>query len=263
MKKKEEDYEKLEEEVVMLRVKFLKLGKKIEEASTSSIRKVEEKCHRLLENKYGENPKSYAEVLKGRNHGQKESKKNEYNMYTYSTRPTTSRKKRSINHNEGNYKRKIHDQPKQEFRKTTSLRRSSAPRYKNLFYGYCFYCTNLGNKVVDHRAHGINAQAKKSYVAPHDIECYKFHNYSHIARNCRSMIVPSMKKEKDIGYTMVWKRKEKKKEHMNKEQVSEIARHIVVREEQVKEEQMQEIARLAIVQERQGKKYHNEEHVKE
>jgi hypothetical protein len=37
MKKKEEDCEKLEEEVVMLRVKVVKLNKNIEEASTSSV----------------------------------------------------------------------------------------------------------------------------------------------------------------------------------------------------------------------------------
>jgi len=71
MKKKDEDCEKLGEEVVMLRVKFLKLIQNVEEASTSSTRKVEEKWHRLLEKKNEEKPKSYAEVLKGRNHGQK------------------------------------------------------------------------------------------------------------------------------------------------------------------------------------------------
>jgi hypothetical protein len=46
----------------------------------------------------------------------------------------------------------------------------------------------------------------------------------------------SMKKETHIEYTKVWKRKEQEKEHMNKEQVLEIERHIIVREAQVKEE---------------------------
>jgi hypothetical protein len=41
MKKKEEDCEKLEEEVAMLRVKVVKLSKNIEEASTSSVKIVE------------------------------------------------------------------------------------------------------------------------------------------------------------------------------------------------------------------------------
>jgi hypothetical protein len=38
MKKKEEDCEKLEEEVVMLRIKVVKLSKNIEETSTSSLK---------------------------------------------------------------------------------------------------------------------------------------------------------------------------------------------------------------------------------
>jgi hypothetical protein len=40
--------------------------------------KVEEKRSRLLERKNKEKAKNYAEILKGRNHGQQESKMNEY-----------------------------------------------------------------------------------------------------------------------------------------------------------------------------------------
>ena len=58
MLKKEEEVEKLEEEVVMLRVKVVKLSKNVEEASTSSTKKDEEKCHRLLERKNEEMVKS-------------------------------------------------------------------------------------------------------------------------------------------------------------------------------------------------------------
>jgi len=47
MKKKEEDCENLEKVVFMLRVKVVKLNKNVEETSTSSTRKLEEKCHRL------------------------------------------------------------------------------------------------------------------------------------------------------------------------------------------------------------------------
>jgi hypothetical protein len=72
-------------------------------------------------------------------------------------------------------------------------------------------------------------------VVPHNIECYKCHNYGHIAQNYRIMIVTSMKKETYIIYTKVWKRKEQ------------------VPEQQVKEEQMPKITRLSIVRERQGK----------
>jgi septal ring factor EnvC (AmiA/AmiB activator) len=69
--KKEEEVENLEEEVVTLRFKIDKLNKKVEETETStSVVENEEKHSTLLEKKNEENRKSYAEVLKGRNHGQ-------------------------------------------------------------------------------------------------------------------------------------------------------------------------------------------------
>jgi hypothetical protein len=209
MMKKEEEVEKLEEEVVTLRAKIIKLNKNIEETetSTSSVENVEEKHSRLPEKKNEEKSKSYAEVLKGRNHGQPESKKNDRD--TSSRRPSTFKPQRSFNHD--------HDQPRQEFRRTTPQRRSFTPRYVNLFYGHCFYCTNFGHKVADCRAYGRNVQARNAYVAPHNIECYKCHNYGHIARDCRSMMDTSMKKNIDIRYKKVWKRKQEqvKEDQMN------------------------------------------------
>jgi hypothetical protein len=69
--KKEKKVEKLEEEVVTLRSKIVKIKKNVEETETStSFIDNEEKHSRLLENKNEEKRKSYAEVLKGRNHGQ-------------------------------------------------------------------------------------------------------------------------------------------------------------------------------------------------
>jgi hypothetical protein len=54
-----------------LRSKIFKLNKNIEETKTStSVIENEEKHSRLLEKKNEENIKSYAELLKGRNHGQ-------------------------------------------------------------------------------------------------------------------------------------------------------------------------------------------------
>jgi hypothetical protein len=248
MKKKEEDCEKLEEEVVMLRVKVVKLSKNIEEASTSSVKIVEEKCHRSSKRKSEEKPKSYAEVIKGsiKKEECKPLKKNipkgqktqeeDYRRDGHQRRPSTFRQPRSFTHNEGVNGREDHDQPKHDFRRTTPQRRSFTPRYVNLFYGHCFYCTNFGHKVADCRAYERNTQARNTYVAPHNIECYKCHNYGHIAQNCRSMTVPSMKKETYIRYTKIWKRKEQEEEQVNKE------------------EQISEITRLAIVRERQGKK---------
>ena len=98
--KKEEEVENIEEEVVTLRVKIFKLNKNVEEreTSTSLENKVEEKHSMFLERKNEEKRKSYAEVLKGRNHGQQESKKNEYNRDTTSRRPSMFKPHKIFNH---------------------------------------------------------------------------------------------------------------------------------------------------------------------
>jgi septal ring factor EnvC (AmiA/AmiB activator) len=74
--KKEEEVEKIEEEIVTLRSKTIKINKNVEETETStSFIENEEKHSRLIEKKNEENRQSYAEVLKGMNHGQPDSKK--------------------------------------------------------------------------------------------------------------------------------------------------------------------------------------------
>jgi hypothetical protein len=288
MMKKEEEVEKLEEEVVTLRVKIIKLNKNIEETetSTSSVENVEENPSRLLEKKNEEKSKSYAEVLKGRNHGQQESKKNEYNRDTSSTRPTTFRKQRSFNHDEEIHRREDHDQPRQEFRRTTQQRRSFTPRYVNLFYGHCFYCTNFGHKVADCRAYERNVQTRKAYVAPHDIECYKCHNYGHIAHDCRSMMDTSLRKNIDIRYKKVWKRKQEqvKEDQMNEGHPEVILSGLEIvrdedkstgkkkdvryrkvwrrnekQEEQVNKDQVPEITGFAVVRERKEEQVNKEQ----
>jgi hypothetical protein len=80
-----------------LRSKIAKLNKNVEETKTStSIIENEENHLRLLENKNEENIKSYAEVLKGRNHGQPKSKKTIED--TSSRRPFMSKPQRRFNH---------------------------------------------------------------------------------------------------------------------------------------------------------------------
>jgi chromosome segregation ATPase len=196
--KKEKEVENLEEEVVTLRVKIDKLNKKVEETETSiSVVENEEKYSTLLEKKNEENRKSYAEVLKGRNHGQPESKKTIED--TSSRIPSMFKPQKSFNHD--------HDQSKKKFRRTTPQRRSFTPRYENLFYVHCFYCTNFGHKVADCRDYKRNVQADRAYVVAHNIECYKCHNYGHIASYCRSMIDTSMKDNTNIRYKKVWIRK--------------------------------------------------------
>ena len=65
--KKEEEVEKLKEEVVTLRVKDFNINKNIEEreSPTSSTKKVEGKWYRLLESNNEKKDKSYAKVIIG------------------------------------------------------------------------------------------------------------------------------------------------------------------------------------------------------
>ena len=117
---------------------------------------------------------------------------------------------RSFNHCEGNNIREYCDQPRNEFISTTSQRRSFTPRYESFLYVHFFICTNFGHKVSNYRAYGRNGQARNAYVTPYNIECYKFHNYGLIARDCRSMMDTSMKENIDIRYNKFWKRKQEK-----------------------------------------------------
>jgi hypothetical protein len=80
-----------------LRSKIIKLNKNIEETETStSVIENEEKHSRFLEKKNEENRKSYAEALKGRNHGQPKSKKTIED--TSSRRPSMFKPQKGFNH---------------------------------------------------------------------------------------------------------------------------------------------------------------------
>jgi hypothetical protein len=80
-----------------LRSKIIKITKNFEETKTSTLVIENEENHsRLLEKKNEENRKSYAKVLKGRNHGQPESKKTIED--TYSRRPSMLKPQRIFNH---------------------------------------------------------------------------------------------------------------------------------------------------------------------
>jgi hypothetical protein len=58
---------------------------------------------------------------------------------------------------------------------------------------------------------------ERCLCGPYNIECYKFHNYGHIAHDCRSMMKSSMKENNDIRYKKVWRRKKKQEEQVNEE----------------------------------------------
>jgi hypothetical protein len=108
MMKKEEEVEKIEEEFVTLKFIVFNLSTNIDETKTStSVVENEHKHSRFSENNNEEKRKSYAKLLKGRNHGQPESKKND--KYTSSRRPSTFKQQRSFNHNEGIHRREYND----------------------------------------------------------------------------------------------------------------------------------------------------------
>ena len=102
-------------------------------------------------------------------------------------------------------------------REQESSRRPPMPKYQNLFSGLSYACNNYGHKAIDCRTyirygynwgrnryespkyHEERNYSRRSQISPnknynrfealdYDIECYRCHNFGHIARNCRSKI---------------------------------------------------------------------------
>jgi hypothetical protein len=196
-------------------------------------------------------------------------KKNQefYRRERYQRIPSTSRYQIRFNHCEGNNIREYRDQPRHEFRKTTSQRRSFTPRYESFFYGHCFIFTNCGHKAADFKAYGRNGQVRNAYVTPYHIECYKCHNYEHIAHDCRSMMDTSMKENIDIIYKKVWKRKQEqvKEEQMNEGHPKVILSGLAIVRDQDKSTGKKEDVRYSKVWRRNEKQeeHVNEDHVPE
>jgi hypothetical protein len=255
LKEKEENCEKLEAEIVSLRKElektidqlnrslkfgksteildnilsfqrspFIKTGLGYDEKQKTPEGDASTKVTKPSKKENEENPKSYANILKGSINNESNNKKGNDDQH----KPDSSHKN--------------------EFRRVVPPRRPFTTRYQNLFLGYCFSCNNFGHKEIDCRAYtrsdhvrninrGPYKTSKDDYVsnktisshgfaninynsfAPlldYDIECYKCNNYGHIARDCRSNIIksPKQNREEDVltkhreEYTRVWKRKQ-------------------------------------------------------
>jgi len=117
---------------------------------------------------------------------------------------------------------------KNEYKRSSKQDKSSM--YANLFNDYCFSCTNFGHmarnwKAYDrynYKGHYQNPRSKvvgtpdrihddfdnKKYMSfvqsfRPNIECYKYHNYGHIAHNCRYKMEPSVKDNPNIRYKKI------------------------------------------------------------
>jgi hypothetical protein len=125
MIKEEKECEKLEKEITTLRVEVHKISKNLKSSQVlenilNSQRPYSDKYGLEYKNVHFEEgsssmkkstkQKCYAEGLKGRNHGQQESDRNEYRI------PSTCRQQRSFNHCEGNNQREYHDHTRHKFR---------------------------------------------------------------------------------------------------------------------------------------------------
>ena len=105
---------------------------------------------------------------------------------------------RRYDHGEGSNKKEGHNQQRDGFIRPIPQRRSSTSRYQTVFLRYNYSFPNYGHKDVhckyyEGNIHGRNI--KQTYLAPWNVEFYKYHTYGHIARNCRSFISISTRQE--------------------------------------------------------------------
>jgi hypothetical protein len=122
----------------------------------------------------------------------------------------------------------------QHERNRSTQRRQSFPRYKSIFYGYCFFCSNFGHKAITcslrcryektsysrnnylpqqrlrqlSNKHNNNYEHNNRYsLLFSEPECYVCHNYGHKATDCRLRnYKPDLKSTAENF--KVWKKKE-------------------------------------------------------
>ena len=127
-----------------------------------------------------------------------------------------------------------------DLRRHAPSRRPPISRYQSFFSGLCYACNNYGHKAIDYRTYARYISEwernryenskhqteenyiKKSHLASgrnynrfgalnYDIECYRCHNFGHIAKNCSSKFTgPSnlfKESKKPSEYQTNWKGK--------------------------------------------------------
>jgi hypothetical protein len=215
MIKKEEDCEKLDQEVVSLRKSLRNsqvpkdlthlgcMGETSYKEYVNTNKQVEERATQTVDEKWTGIPE----------------RRNDYKIDEYPRRPPIFRNQRRSNQYEGNYRRIDH-----EPRWTTSQRIPLTPRYQNFFLGHCYTCRKFGHKAINCRINERNKYARHmngvnrrygnnhgfvnisynsfSSLMDKNIVCYKCNYLGHKARDCRYM-------NEDVPMpTIVWRRKE-------------------------------------------------------
>jgi hypothetical protein len=122
----------------------------------------------------------------------------------------------------------------QHERNRFAQRRQPFSRYKEFFYGYCFYCSNFGHKAVNcslrlrhkqlrfQRNKYLPQQRMRSTsrqccnnnfdLLNNEIECYNCHNFGHKAANCHLKNYKANPRIKSLDRKpSTWKRKDSEK----------------------------------------------------
>jgi hypothetical protein len=102
-------------------------------------------------------------------------------------------------------------QEEEEFIRVPPFKRSSTPKYQNIFFVLCYACNNFEHKVVNLRANirnknNFQIHTKRGYARrpsetqiksyngfeslSTEVECYKCKNFGHMAKECRMTIPP-------------------------------------------------------------------------
>jgi hypothetical protein len=186
LQKREEEDERLKDEVVGLKENMKRL--KTQQRTYDKFRKSTEVLEDILNCQRSPYDKT------GIGYGTKQEPTVEKEKFRSSIKENDGKLQNVANNlrnfNEENCKEKDCDRlrgAKKRPRRTAPLRRQTVPRDQSIFHGYFYTCNNYGHKAIHCRAHDRNTQVKNRGMVSFKIQCYNYHKYGHIARDCRQV----------------------------------------------------------------------------
>jgi hypothetical protein len=232
---REQDCEKLEAEIVLLKREIEKEKKQSRFENSSKI------LNDILNNQRSPSNKTglgydQKKFNKGSNFTYQEINKNPKSYAT--TLQSSFRKQESKIRTDLKQQKYVLPSEKNEYRWNTITRKTPPKRHQNIFLGYCFSCNNFGHKAVHCKAYGRynlrnvqryknnkNNTEKRNYnsfspLQNFNVECQRCNNYDHITNKCRLSTKTNILNYKD---KKVWRRKS---EVQNKEDEENIAPEI-------------------------------------